>query len=128
MNSFSGFANTTNNITPAAVLDYRERVSYDPNGNIQTYNRSGNAARFSMDSMTYTYKATNNQLDRVADAATGAGTAQYPNYNDIKQGQAAGNYQYDAIGNLIRDAVEGITNISWTVMAKYKALPKPLMP
>ena len=61
MNSFSGFANATNTLTAAAVLDYRERISYDPNGNIKTYNRSGNAARLSMDDMTYTYKTPNNQ-------------------------------------------------------------------
>ena len=40
MNSFSGFANATNTLTPLAVLDYRERISYDPNGNIKTYNRN----------------------------------------------------------------------------------------
>jgi len=36
MNSFKGFDNVTNTLTPAAVLDYRERISYDPNGNIQS--------------------------------------------------------------------------------------------
>jgi YD repeat-containing protein len=126
MNSFKGFDNATNTLTPAAVLDYRERVSYDPNGNIQTYNRSGDAARFSMDSMTYTYKANKNQLDRVADAAADVSLALYPNYNDIKQGQATGNYQYDAIGNLISDAAEGITNISWTVYGKIQSITKTI--
>lgn len=124
MNSFNGFANATNTLTAAAVLDYRERVTYDPSGNIRTYIRNGNAARFSMDSMTYTYKANKNQLDRVVDSATDASILQYPNYNDIKQGQIAGNYQYDAIGNLISDASEGITNINWTVYGKIDSITK----
>ena len=133
MNSFNGFANATNTLTAAAVLDYRERVTYDPNGNIRTYIRNGNAARFSMDSMTYTYKANNNQLDRVVDAATDAITTEYSKYNDLKRtqpnnslGQATGNYQYDAIGNLISDVSEGITNINWTVYGKIQSITKTI--
>ncbi|RZK22962.1 MAG: hypothetical protein EOO43_09010, partial [Flavobacterium sp.] len=77
-----------------------------------------------MDNMTYTYKANKNQLDKVVDAAADASVANYPNYNDIKQGQANGNYTYDEIGNLKTDVSEGITNISWNVYGKVQTISK----
>ncbi len=60
----------------------------------------------------------------MADAANDASPTDYPKYNDIKQGQSAGNYQYDAIGNLISDVSEGITNITWNVYGKIASLTK----
>ncbi|MGB0525061.1 MAG: LamG-like jellyroll fold domain-containing protein [Flammeovirgaceae bacterium] len=38
--------------------------------------------------------------------------------------QAEGNYTYDAIGNLIADASEGITDIQWTVYGKVRKVTK----
>ncbi|RZL43999.1 MAG: hypothetical protein EOP00_21855 [Pedobacter sp.] len=81
---------------------YREQITYDANGNIKTYKRNGDPTRSNtngtgMDNMTYTYKANKNQLDKVVDAAADASVANYPNYNDIKQGQANGNYTYHII-------------------------------
>ncbi len=48
----------------------------------------------------------------------------YDKYNDIKQGQSNGNYQYDAIGNVISDASEGITDISWNVYGTIESITK----
>lgn len=125
MNSFTGFNNSTNVLSnPAATENYKERVTYDPNGNIRTYLRDGDAARISMDNLAYTYKTNSNQLDKVVDAATDAAAGDYNKYNDIKQGQTNGNYQYDAIGNLISDASEGITNIDWNVYGKISSITK----
>lgn len=45
-------------------------------------------------------------------------------YNDIKKGQLDGNYQYDAIGNLVQDVSEGITNITWNVYGKISAITR----
>jgi RHS repeat-associated protein len=109
--------------TPANISDYRERISYDPNGNILTYNRHGDAARLSMDSLSYFYTSNTNRLHKVTDAATDAG-ANYNLYNDIKQGQADNNYQYDAIGNMIKDNSESITDISWSVYGKILSITK----
>jgi YD repeat-containing protein len=57
--------------------------------------------------------------------------ANYYLYNDLKrtqpngsQGQVAGNYTYDAIGNLKTDISEGITNISWSVYGKILQINK----
>ena len=111
--------------------DYKERVTYDPNGNIKNYLRNGDAARPAMDDMAYSYKTGTNQLDKVVDAAADASDPDYPNYNDIKRkqpdgslGQANANYQYDEIGNLISDVSEGITNISWSVYGKIQSIAK----
>ncbi len=52
-------------------------------------------------------------------------------YGDLKKGQnynaaspAADNYQYDEIGNLIKDQQENITNIDWTVYGKVENVEK----
>ncbi len=124
MDAYQGLNDQNGTFTPVSLSTYQERVSYDPNGNILKYNRHGDAARISMDSLTYTYKPKTNQLDEVADAASDASPTDYPKYNDIKQGQSAGNYQYDAIGNLISDNSEGITNITWNVYGKIASLTK----
>lgn len=105
----------------AAVNDFKETVSYDANGNIKTYFRNGNNATSAtvsnMDNMTYTYKAGKNQLDMVADAvgATSVGV------NDLKAGQTAGNYVYDAIGNLVEDKQAGLL-IEWTPTGKISKI------
>lgn len=124
MDAFTGLDNVTNSFTPTATANYKERVSYDANGNIKTYLRNGDAARQAMDNMTYSYKANTNQLDKVVDAAADVAAGDYDKYNDIKQGQSNGNYQYDAIGNLISDVSEGITNIEWTVYGKISKIEK----
>ncbi|MBI5373721.1 MAG: hypothetical protein HZA79_16975 [Sphingobacteriales bacterium] len=124
MDLFNGLNPAAGTFTPAGVSDYRERVSYDPNGNIMTYNRHGDAARLSMDSMSYYYTANTNRLHKVTDAAADAAPGVYSNYNDLKQGQADNNYQYDEIGNLTADASEGVTNISWTVYGKIASVTK----
>ena len=38
--------------------------------------------------------------------------------------QAEDNYEYDAIGNLIKDVAEGIDNIEWTVYGKIRRIEK----
>ncbi|MFP5041655.1 RHS repeat-associated core domain-containing protein [Parasediminibacterium sp. JCM 36343] len=124
MNTNSGLSNTTNTFTAAAISDYKERIGYDPNGNIESYLRNGDASRQAMDDLTYGYKANTNQLDNVSDAATDASAGVYGNYKDIKQGQSAGNYTYDAIGNLATDNQEGITNINWSVYGKILSVVK----
>jgi RHS repeat-associated protein len=126
MNSYTGFNLTSNNPGLQPSQEYKERISYDPNGNIMTYLRNGNDARLTMDKLSYTYTAGTNQLDRVEEdpSATDAASSEYDKYRDIKQGQTTGNYQYDAIGNLIADASEHITNIEWTAYGKIAKVTK----
>jgi RHS repeat-associated protein len=124
MNSYTGFSGSNNTLTPQVGEEYKERISYDPNGNILTYLRNGNNARLAMDNMTYSYVSGSNKLDKVVDAATDAAASEYDKYGDIKQGQNNSNYTYDAIGNLVKDVQEGITNIEWTVYGKIASISK----
>ena len=101
--------------------DYGEKASYDANGNIQAYKRNGSSAAGgqSMDDLTYHYyTGSANKLEYITDAV---GAQAYTGDVDNMQ---PGNYQYDAIGNIIADASAGITHISWTVYGKIQAIQK----
>ncbi len=111
---------------------YQERISYDGNGNILTYKRNGNkTSQQQMDDLAYVYnfhttgplngKLKDNRLKQVTDAVTNASAY---SESDILSGvsdietQAANNYAYDSIGNLIKDTKENITSINWNVYGK----------
>jgi RHS repeat-associated protein len=142
MDAFDGWNPAGNIFAPNKLQDYKERVSYDANGNILTYERNGQAesSGLLMDKFTYQYERTaggrlaTNKLRYVYDDVQGN------NYGgDLKTGtpltlpqvqedkrptQGSDNYGYDAIGNLIKDTKEGITNISWTVYGKIETITK----
>ncbi|MBP6024925.1 hypothetical protein [Ferruginibacter sp.] len=127
MDAFRGLNTTANTWTSSLtkLTAYRERISYDANGNILTYKRNGHlAATPVMDSLNYTYNAATNQLNRVQDLAT-SNTAYA---DDIDDNQAANNYTYDAIGNLITDSSENIRatagGIKWNVYGKITEINK----
>lgn len=124
MDLFNGLNPVAGTFTASSSTEYQERISYDPNGNIGTYKRNGDAARLSMDNLTYSYKPNTNQLHKVVDAATDASAGVYPNYNDLRTGQADNNYVYDAIGNLVQDVKDTITNITWNVYGKIESITK----
>jgi len=114
---------------------YESNFTYDKNGNILTHNRNGisnnivNGSFVAMDNMTYIYNANGstintNKLIGVNDVAN---TSAYT--TDIKGTSAAvaGNpgtfdYDYDNIGNLIKDNKEFISEIKWTVDRKVAAV------
>ena len=104
------------------VPDFQESIAYDPNGNIQQYKRNGNntfaGQPIGMDSLNYFYTAGTNKLDHITDSVPST------NYTTDIDGQSAGNYQYDSIGELISDAASGITNITWTVYGKIASITK----
>jgi RHS repeat-associated protein len=105
-----------------ALNDYKERVSYDANGNILTYLRHGttlNSKPLKMDSLFYNYYAGTNQLRQVRDSVNAA------NYTeDIDDQSDTSNYVYDAIGNLINDKAESIDSIKWNVYGKIMSIHK----
>ncbi|MET0392034.1 MAG: RHS repeat-associated core domain-containing protein, partial [Chitinophagaceae bacterium] len=124
MNAYSGMAAGTNVFTPSGSQAYKERVGYDANGNILSYIRHGNSP-VGMDSLLYAYnrdgggRLTNNRLRHVNDdpALTG-------NYAVDIDDQEDDNYTYDAIGNLVADQAEHITEISWNVYGKISSIEK----
>ena len=127
--STSSYSAVTNNNKFASAYQY------DPNGNIISLSRNEDNAN-GMDDLTYWYyDATGNAFN-----PTNTGTGNPSNATnrlayvedsygasvlgtDIG-GQSAGNYTYDAIGNLKTDASEGITDIIWTVYGKIKEIKK----
>ena len=119
MDAFTGLHIAKGTYNPVQLPEYKERVSYDANGNIKTYIRNGDKARLNMDSLLYIYQPNNNQLTQVLDYMPDNNA-----YNDIKSRQAANNYSYDAIGNLISDQQEGISAIKWNVYGKIASINK----
>jgi RHS repeat-associated protein len=152
MNAYKNNPGNTqpNTFSPVVMPDYKERISYDPNGNILSYHRNGTSAPpvqgtgtggTAMDQLTYKYlyaKTDNtkgefipgqpvtdplfdhytNQLASVQDAIGDN------NYTIDIDAQDAFNYEYDKIGNLVKDVKEGITNVSWTVYGKINSITK----
>lgn len=126
MNAYTGLDAENNTFAPVSTGEYKERIRYDGNGNIDYYLRNGIAGNLVMDSMFYSYKPNTNQLDRVRDEASSTYT------EDIKQGQATGTYQYDAIGNLTQDRSEELVDptdltkpmIEWNVYGKISRITK----
>lgn len=108
---------TSNNLSTAtATTKYQEVISYDPNGNILTYNRKNDAGA-QMDQLTYNYDAIKrNQLKQVQDAVGNT-----VNTQDIDNQIHLINYKYDNIGNLIRDEQENL-DISWTPTGKISSI------
>ncbi|WP_207632648.1 hypothetical protein, partial [Foetidibacter luteolus] len=107
------------------IPDFKEAISYDPNGNILSYDRNGNntfaGKPLAMDKLGYRYKPNTNQLDHITDDVNAA------NYTEDIDGQGTNNYEYDEIGNLVKDKAEGIgqsqqSKIEWTVYGKISSI------
>jgi predicted chitinase len=92
---------------------YRERFSYDRDGNITRLTRYAKASM--MDSLKYNYYAGNNRLEYVNDVVSASSFT-----NDIDN-QGVGNYKYDKTGNLVEDVSES-TRIHWTYYNKIKQI------
>lgn len=122
MKAMQGMNTANNTWSPVVLPDFKEDITYDPNGNILTYNRNGNntfaGKPLGMDSLNYTYKTGTNKLDFVNDQVND------PAYGSDIDRQLAGNYQYDAIGNLISDAKEKLQTVEWTVYGKIAKIRK----
>jgi RHS repeat-associated protein len=132
MNSSSGAGFTTLRVGDASN-NYQERVSYDGNGNILTYLRNGTTAGarpLAMDNLTYNYNRdgngylVNNRLRHINDAVPAGNYPAVAGDPVDLHDQAADNYNYDKIGNLIGNAAENISRINWTVYGKMASIAK----
>ncbi|WP_146616255.1 RHS repeat domain-containing protein [Chitinophaga dinghuensis] len=123
MDTYRGLNTITNTWTPTAADDYKEKVAYDPNGNILQYLRNGSAASgLAMDSLNYHYIAGSNKLDFVSDAVSASA------YNTDIDNQLAHNYSYDQIGNLTADHAGGIDSIKWNLYGKISSIQRTGQP
>jgi RHS repeat-associated protein len=133
MNAYNGLDAPTNAFTtPVAISDYKERVSYDANGNILSYLRNGNTTglrtQAQMDDLDYSYYVNTNRLRHVTDAVNSSFTT---DIEDIET-QNTDNYIYDEIGNLVIDKAEGLYDasdptkkmIEWNVYGKISKITK----
>lgn len=120
MRAFKNLNTTTNSWNGLTQIDrYRERITYDGNGNMLSYNRNGHKTSFTMDVLAYTYNGNTNQLNRVYDAVSDDNKygSDPGDVQDIDR-QQPDNYAYDEIGNMTKDVKEGITSIRWSVYRK----------
>jgi RHS repeat-associated protein len=123
--AFAGFDRSGNNYNnsnqPLTTFSstFREELSYDANGNIQTVNRNGVFDPSGMDRLSYNYYPGTNKLKNVDDAvyASKYGSGEHDVILDIDD-QPDSNYVYDQIGNLIKDSAEKISSIKWNVYGK----------
>jgi hypothetical protein len=100
VDAYDSLFENTNQWNPHPYRSFRERITYDPNGNIQTANRYWKYDDTRLDSLVYHYTAGTNKLDHIDDRE---GSSLYGQAHDL-QDQVSGNYGYDAIGNLIKIA------------------------
>ena len=110
--------------TQGGTRNYRNAYNYDANGNILSLKRY-DLAGAKIDSLVYNYhnvangyKQITNKLRSVDELATATGRT-----DDIED-QDTDNYQYDEIGNLIKDDAEEIEKIEWNVQGKIERITR----
>ncbi|MCO5948099.1 RHS repeat domain-containing protein [Mucilaginibacter flavidus] len=122
-----------NNMALLANDAYFGKYSYDRDGNIVNQTRNGTTAMPAMDNLSFFYyDAANNVYNPAVSIPSGATnklayvTDQVPagNYTEDIDNQSPNNYKYDAIGNLVSDVAEHITNIEWNLKDKISRITK----
>jgi RHS repeat-associated protein len=97
---------------------YATAYTYDPNGNIGSLHRTGDALQgIPMDDLEYIYEPGTNKLKQVTDAV------HEDVYTTDLSTQAVNNYQYDEAGQLVADVAEGL-EIEWTWFSKPATVTK----
>ncbi|MEX2485974.1 MAG: hypothetical protein WED10_15490, partial [Brumimicrobium sp.] len=112
------------------LSEYSSSYSFDENGNLDSLRRyalkihaDGSRTSELMDDFEYHYNETinngfNNQLSGLTDHA---GSSQFSDI-DIDNSITSTNYEYDPIGQLIKDTDEGIDTIKWKVNNKVEEI------
>jgi photosystem II stability/assembly factor-like uncharacterized protein len=124
VDKYSSTTLMTDNNWDAATLttNYAERFSYDANGNI-TYLQRKDGSGDLMDDFTYNYHTISNKKLENTNKLLWVDDEAIASVNDEDlDDQAAGNYTYDPIGNLIKDNKEGIDRIEWNVSGKVTSV------
>ena len=110
----------------SAISAYQTSYTYDLNGNLTQLTRNNDLGN-PMDNFNYRYDGAtdangenlpvaNNRLLYVNDSV--AASVDTDDMND----QMAGNYEYDEIGQLIKDTEAEIAEIKWTLQNKVKEI------
>ena len=111
---------------------YREKFTYDHNGNIITLKRNGQSGNTNLDDLHYYYYTTSggtydpasstpsNATNKLAYVTDGISST----YTDDVDNQSSGNYIYDQIGQITGDVQEQIQTIEWTAYGKIKSITR----
>ena len=107
---YEGLNNSSNVFNPVAIDAYKERLSYDANGNIITYSRNGQGTgtAAALNNYSYAYQAGSNKLISIT--------------NHVPATPVTKTYSYDDIGNTTADGMQGVTNAVWNVYGKLQSL------
>ncbi len=108
VNTYKGLNPQTNNWNVVAIDDHREELTYDANGNIQTYKRNGFGNNLNLNNYSYTYQDGTNKLTSLKNSVD----------NKISA------YGYDAIGNVIKDEKQNVLNNTWNLYGKLQKVEK----
>ena len=109
----------------ANAYTFKTGYTYDAGGNItslQRYDQAGNqfdAMQYNYQNTDEGYKTNTNKLTSVDDNLGFAAI----HTSDIDD-QSSNNYDYDDIGNLIKDNQEQIASIEWTVYGKVHSVTR----
>lgn len=107
VNNYNSYNPGTNTWTGTNA--HKELLSFDANGNIQTALLNGSSASLPYQNLAYTYDGVKkNRLLSI--------------HNSV--GNVTSEYEYDAIGNVTKDELEGNENMEWNVYGKLKSLEK----
>jgi YD repeat-containing protein len=124
MHSFNGIQS---NDVFNPIHSYASNYSYDKNGNLKTLFRSaplknpdGSESIVPMDNFTYNYQPNTNKLTHINDDPS----IDSNTFDTDIDNQINNNYQYDQIGQLVKDNAENIDNIQWRVDGKVKSIQK----
>lgn len=97
--------------TLTATNDYKEQISYDPNGKILDFARWGKNRQ--LDDAHYHYYANTNQLKYISDG--------FGKVTDDVKDQGTTNYGWNEIGEMTSDGDRGLTDATWTVYGKIQS-------
>ncbi len=103
--------------TQPNVNNYREKLTYDPNGNITHLWRNGDmdATNFALeiDDLTYTYAPESNLLLKVTDATAHPAGFQDDATDGNLASDTTNDYAYDVMGNMVKDENKTIRSIKY---------------
>jgi RHS repeat-associated protein len=105
---------------------YYSEYEYDASGNILELRRNVfdyGTDQSQMDNLSYIYNNNKNQLHKVTESVNHGQTFEIKDIDPIKGyiDPGGGYYLYDNIGNLTKDAYEGLDEITWTPDGKIKS-------
>lgn len=103
--AYTGLNNLSNSYTAISINAYKERLTYDANGNIKTYLKNGENGAVKSN-YGYTYTPGTNRLASITNSVN----------------VQTKTYGYDHTGNITEDGMQGATNIVWNVYGKVQSL------